>query len=105
MLRDIAGFCKEYLSVLVGGDERTMKSRSKLMEVRKALNIGTMPVFVQMVHRHFEKENPKASEEWGSSFGGTSTYEAPVDLLKLTVSDPALVRDVEGVEFTYGKRA
>ena len=77
-----------------------MKVKSHVIEVSKAINLGTMPVFVQMVHRHFEKENPTAQESWGSS----ATYGAPVDLLKLTVSDPTLLTDLTSVEFTYAKR-
>lgn len=73
-----------------------MKSKSKALEVRKAVNIGTMPVFVQMIHRHFEKENPAEHESRGS-------YAAPLDLLRLSVSDPALLTDIERIVFTYGK--
>ena len=91
------------MRLYVWGDETAMKSRSKLMEVRKAINIGTMPVFVQMVQRHFEKENPSPAETFAA--GSRMTYKAPVDLLRLTISEPALTSDMEEVTFTYGKRS
>lgn len=78
-----------------------MKSKVRTIEVSKAINIGTMPMFIQMIHRHFEKENPAEA----FSVGQVKTYRAPVDLLRLTVSDPTLTSDVEEVTFTYGKRS
>ena len=81
-------------------EQREMKSKNRTIEVNKASNLGTMPMFIQMTHRHFEKENPPEA----FSVGSVKTYRAPVDLLRLTVSDPALTRDIEEVTFTYGKR-
>ena len=80
-----------------------MKSNNRTIEVSKAANIGTMPVFVQMIHRHFEKENPSPAETFAA--GSRMTYKAPVDLLRLTISEPALTSDMEEVTFTYGKRS
>lgn len=76
-----------------------MRSKQRAIEVSKAVNLGTMPVFVRMIHRHFEKEVPLEATVWGN----TSEYEAPVDLLKLAVADKSLVDDVESIVFTYKK--
>lgn len=76
-----------------------MRSKQRTIEVSKAVNLGTMPVFVRMIHRHFEKEIPSEAAVWGTAFD----YEAPVDLLKLCVTDKSLVENVESIVFTYKK--
>ena len=88
-----------FLNNLEATEPHEMKSKNRTIAVSKALNLGTMPMFIQMIHRHFEKENPPEAFKAGSE----KTYKAPVDLLRLTVSDPALTSDVEEVTFTYGK--
>ena len=103
MLRGVVEFLCAYLYFyclyLYYGEPHEMKSKNRTIAVSKALNLGTMPMFIQMIHRHFEKENPPEAFKAGSE----KTYKAPVDLLRLTVSDPALTSDVEEVTFTYGK--
>jgi len=75
-----------------------VKSRNRTVPVSKAVNLGAMPTFVRLAHRHFEKECPPAIAGWG---GHELSYEAPIDLLRLAVSDKTLVQDVESVTFTY----
>ena len=77
-----------------------MRSKVRQIEVRKMVNLGRMPTFLSMMHRHLEKEN-SGEGDGGTSFSGTVTFNVPVDLLSLTISDKALLREVESVALTY----
>ena len=74
-----------------------MRSKDRSVPVSKAVNLGAMPVFVQMIHRHFEKENPPVVASWGKS----AEFEAPLDLLRLSLSDKTLADGIESVTFVY----
>lgn len=77
-----------------------MRSNNRTVSVSKAVNLGYMPVFVSMIHRHLEKEKATGVV---ADFG-TVDFAVPVDMLRLSVSDPELVRSVSGVTFTYRVR-
>ena len=72
-----------------------MRSKNRTVEVIKRVNFGHMPVFVSMMHRHLEKERPAVEE------GKIATFQVPVDMLKLTISDQTLIKEIESVELTY----
>jgi hypothetical protein len=74
-----------------------MRSKDRIIEVKKATNLGYIPAFLSFMHRHLEKEQ---SEGKCAGFGEVE-YQVPVDLLGLSVSDGALVREIESVTLTY----
>ena len=73
-----------------------MKSSLRPINVVKRLNLGHMPVFVSMMHKHLEKE-----QSVGSRIGSEVEFRVPIDLLKITVGDVSLLRDLAEVTFVY----
>ena len=73
------------------------RSKERLIECSKSVNLGYLPVFLAFGHRHLEKEQPEGKV---ADFG-TVNYSIPVDLLGLSVSDGALLREIADVTFTY----
>ena len=67
------------------------------VDVVKRLNLGQIPLFVQLGHRGLEKSVPA-----GVKSENGVTFVVPVDILKLSVSDPAILESVESIEFVYG---
>ena len=76
-----------------------MRSRNRAISASKAVNLGAMPTFVQLVHKHFEKECPSEVTIHGQS----AEFAAPLDLLRMSITDKALVEEVESVTFAYAK--
>lgn len=78
-------------------ERRPMPSKNRTIAVSKAINLGTMPVFVQMIHKHFEKENPPhVASQWNSA-----EFEAPIDMLRLSLTDKTLADNIENITFAY----
>ena len=73
-----------------------MKSTNRIIQVKKATNLGVMPLFVSMMHRHLEKEKPTGVK----TFNG-SEYSLPIDLLSLSIDDKSILREVSSVTLTY----
>ena len=73
-----------------------MRSANRVLRVKKATNLGVMPLFVSMMHRHLEKEKPT-----GAKTSSGVDYTLPVDLLALSIDDKSLLREVSGVTLTY----
>ena len=71
-----------------------MRSKNRALNVVKRVNFGHMPVFLSMMHRHLEKEKPAVE-------AGKVTFQVPVDLLGLSISDQTLIKEVSSVELTY----
>ena len=74
-----------------------MKSANRTIQVRKAINLGVMPLFISMMHRHLEKEKPVGVK---IPAGGVN-YSLPIDLLSLSIDDQSLLREVASVTLTY----
>ena len=73
-----------------------MKSKNNsVIEVRKCVNIGYFPLFVSAGQRHLEKGSPEPIE------GCERTYQVPVDVMRLSVSNPALLEGIDSIEFSY----
>ena len=75
-----------------------MKSVNRTIQVRKATNLGVMPLFISMMHRHLEKEKPVGVKTPTAS--GVN-YSLPIDLLSLSIDDQSLLREVASVTLTY----
>ena len=67
--------------------------------VNKRVNLGSIPLFVQFGHKCLEKSHPAPK----NSFGTSQTFIISKDILRISVSDPTLLDDIESVEFTYAK--
>ena len=80
--------------VQVGGDE--VRSTNKSIRIKKATNLGVMPLFISMMHRHLEKEKPV-----GEKVPAGVNYALPIDLLSLSIDDKSLLKEVSGVTLTY----
>ncbi len=77
-----------------------MKSKNRQMiTVIKKVNLGMFPLFVQLGHKGLEKSQPTAIGTNNSE----KTYVIPKDILRVSVSDPALYESIESIEFTYDK--
>ena len=75
-----------------------MRSANRVIRVKKATNLGVMPLFVSMMHRHLEKEKPVGTK---NLLGLVTEYSLPVDFLSLSIDDAALIREVSSVTLTY----
>jgi hypothetical protein len=84
--------------------QETSSVRSKTAQyqinVVKRINMGYLPLFLQMAHRALEKGQPVPV----STQGGESTFNVPKDILRLTVTDAKLLENIESVQFTYGTK-
>jgi len=76
-------------------------NKNTTVEIKKAVNLGHFPLFVSMAHKSLEKGAPRAKE----AFGGSMVYNIPVDLLRLSVGNEELLKNVESVEFIYKTHA
>lgn len=77
-----------------------MKSKApKKIEAIKYTKYGMLPLFVQFGHKSLEKSKPPAL----SQSGDAQTFLVPKDILRVTVSDPALYEGIESIELTYSK--
>lgn len=72
------------------------------VEIKKHVNLGHMPLFVSMIHRHLEKGQPNGTP---STFGSVVNFTVSKDLLRLSVSNEDLLKDIDEITFTYCKRA
>lgn len=63
---------------------------------------GSLPPFIHLAHRQFEKTVPPPLRELGTT-SGLATYQIPVDLVRM-VLPTFLADDIEAVELTYRKR-
>ena len=75
-----------------------MKSANRTIQVQKATNLGVMPLFISMMHRHLEKEKPVGVK---IPVAGGVSYSLPIDLLSLSIDDQSLLREVSSVTLTY----
>ena len=74
------------------------KNSQHTISVIKRVPLGQIPLFVQLAHKGLQKSIPEPKETFGSS----STYVVPTDILRLSVSNPELIEDIEAIEFIYG---
>ena len=75
------------------------KQAQYTIRVSKRVNIGSIPLFVQLGHKGLEKSQPEAKE----SFGTSQTFIISKDILRIALSDQSLSDDIASVEFTYAK--
>ena len=81
-----------------------MKSKNnKTIVFKKHINLGVMPVFVSFMHRHLEKEQPIGIPAYTDQ-GPIREFTVPVDLLRLSVDNDELLRDISSVSFAYKER-
>ena len=85
----------------MGKKGKLVKSKTAQFTITatKRTNLGQMPFFVQLAHKGLEKSKPAPI----NSFGKTSTYLIPKDLLGIGLTDKGLLDDVESVEFVYSE--
>lgn len=82
-----------------------MKKKSKANNKQEALivtknrNIGLLPKFIQLGHRGLEKSAP-APIVAGRGF---SSFNVPVDIIGLSISDQSLTVGIESLTFNYKK--
>ena len=81
------------------------KAKPREIRVDKMMGSGltnsTLPSYIDVGQRHFEKEKPIGLGDHGAA--GVRIYTLPVDLLALTL--PAdMVEGIESVEMVYRKK-
>lgn len=67
------------------------------IEALKRVQLGAIPLFVQLAHKGLEKSAPKPK----TTLGKAEIYVVPKDIMNLSVSDKALLEDIEAIEFHY----
>ena len=78
-----------------------MKStNNNQIEFKKHTNLGKLPLFVSIIHRHLEKEKTGPSP----ADVVCGTYNVPVDLLSLSIADDDLLTGIAAIDFHYQKR-
>lgn len=75
------------------------KESQQRLEITKRINLGHMPLFVQMAHKGLEKAVPTGT----SAGNGQTAFVVSKDILSMCLSDPTLANSVESIEFVYGK--
>ena len=70
------------------------------IEVIKRINLGHIPLFLQLAHKGLEKSNPEGE----TSQDGTK-FNVSTDLLNISVSNQAILENVERVDVVYQKPA
>lgn len=76
-------------------------ARSKtihVIPVEKLKDVGSMPAFLELCHRHFQKSRPSIKSDV------EATLVAPLDLLDLIVPEK-LLSPIESLEIVYRKGA
>lgn len=69
------------------------------VEVVKRVNLGHIPLFLQLAHKGLEKSNPHGEVD---PQGGVR-FNVSKDLLSLSVSKPELLDSVEKIDVVYQK--
>ena len=77
------------------------KTSQEQINVVKKINLGHIPLFVQLAHKGLEKAAPAGAK----ADSGEVTFTVPKDILGIAISDPKLVEAVESLEFVYKKGA
>ena len=78
--------------------ERSVRSKvsQEHLEVVKRINLGHIPLFIQLAHKGLEKSMPEGTVD----SGGTS-FNVPKDILSLSISKPEILEAIESVEVVY----
>lgn len=70
------------------------------LSVIKRVNLGHIPLFVQLAHKGLEK-----SVQEGTKCEDGTSFNIPKDILALSVSNPTILEAIESIEFVYKKAA
>jgi len=86
-------------SGLVQTQENEVKSKTAQFRINatKRVNMGMIPLFVQLGHQGLTKSDPTPVGQAGK----LKVYNIPKDILSVSVSDPKLYEDIESIEFVY----
>lgn len=77
------------------------KDTQNKVEVIKRVNLGHIPLFLQLAHKGLEKSNPHGEND---PQGGVR-FNVSKDLIALSVTKPELLDNVERVDLVYAKPA
>ncbi len=89
---------------------RTAKTKGRLVkskdtqnrvDVVKRVNLGHIPLFLQLAHKGLEKSNPSGENDPS----GGQRFNVSKDLLALSVSKPEILENVERIDLVYQKPA
>lgn len=80
------------------GTDVKSKDTSNRVEVIKRVNLGHIPLFLQLAHKGLEKANPAGEAE-----AGGVRFNVPKDLLQVSVGDPKIFDSVERIDVIYFK--
>lgn len=75
----------------------------KLINIDKIIEFGSLPLFVGLGHRHFEKEMPETGYnalKSGDTIKETGKYTLPVDLAAM-VLPVEYIDQIESIELLY----
>ena len=75
---------------------RSKKAQFEI-SVTKRINMGSLPLFVQLGHKGLEKSQPTPV----AALGADKTYSVSNDILEVSVKNPTLYNDITEIEFTY----
>lgn len=70
----------------------------KIIDISVVRERATLPGFLSVFQRHFEKANPAIN-----TAGKTTEVNAPIDLLSLTKAPAALTSGIESLSVIYSK--
>ena len=73
------------------------KTNPLSIQATKRVNLGKLPVFLQMGHRSLEKSQPP-----GVPYLGDTSFVLSKDILGMSITDPTLLEDIECVTMIYG---
>ena len=69
-----------------------------LVNVIKRVNLGHIPLFVQLAHKGLDKSIPEVKID-----AGDTVFNVSKDILSLSISDAAVLEPIESIEFVYRK--
>ena len=73
------------------------KDSQQRINVTKRLNLGHIPLFVQLAHKGLEKIIPEGVKGNGKEM----IYVVAKDILSVSISNPAILEQVEKIEVVY----
>lgn len=83
--------------VVSWGNSMKSKTNQFAINALKRVNLGVMPLFLQLAHKGLEKAMPEPIYN-GSK---TTSYLVPKDVLRVAITDPSIYEKVESIELTY----
>lgn len=83
-----------------GKPVRSNESQKRINAVKR-INLGCIPLFVQLAHKGLEKSIPEGTK----GHGGEVAYVVSKDILAVSIHRPELLESIDKIEIIYAPKA